>query len=89
MRTVRLSFFGIPAHPIVNDLPGTLLPLLTVCDLLYLVRADPSWAMAGFRMLQVGNLSALLAALLGALDFLRLPATAEVAVGAMASPTPR
>jgi len=75
---VRLSFFGIPAHPIVNDVPGSLLPLLTICDLLYVVHGDSSWAIAGFRMLQLGNLSALLAAVLGVLDLLRLPATAQV-----------
>jgi uncharacterized membrane protein len=74
-RTLRVSFFGIPAHPILNDLPGSLLPVASVCDLLYLARRDRSWAAAGYRLLQLGNFSALLAAVFGLLDFLRLPAT--------------
>jgi uncharacterized membrane protein len=78
LRTLRVSFFGIPAHPVVNDLPGSLLPLVSLCDLLYLVRGDRTWAIAGFRMLQLGNLSALLAAMLGFLDLLRLPAAPQV-----------
>jgi uncharacterized membrane protein len=78
LRTVRVSLFGVPAHPVVNDFPGSLLPLVSVCDLLYLLRGDPSWAVAGFRMLQLGNVSGLLAALLGLLDLLRLPPVPEV-----------
>ena len=73
-----MSLFEIPAHVIFNDLPGSLLPVASVCDLLYLARRDRGWATAGFRMLQLGNLSALLAAVFGALDFLRLPAVPEV-----------
>jgi uncharacterized membrane protein len=72
-RTLRVSLFGLPAHPVVNDLPGTLLPVASVCDLLYLVRGDGGWAAAGYHMLQLGNLSGVLAAALGALDLLRLP----------------
>lgn len=78
MKTVRLSLFGIPAHPVMNDLPGSLLPAASVCDLLYLLTADRDWATAGFRLLLLGNSSALLAGSLGALDYLRLPATPEV-----------
>src|SRR5919202_7142715 len=77
-RTLRVSLFGIPAHPLVNDLPGSLLPVVSICDLLYLASRDPGWAAAGFRLLQLGNLSALVAAGLGVLDFLRLPAAPEV-----------
>src|SRR5690349_14866295 len=77
-RTWRVSFFGIPAHPMMNDVPGTLLPMVSICDLLYLVSRDRSWAIGGFRMLQLGNFGAVIAAILGILDFLRLPATPDV-----------
>jgi uncharacterized membrane protein len=77
-RTLHVRLFGLPAHPVVNDLPGALLPAASLCDLLYLVRRDLGWAAAGYRMLQLGNLSALLAAGLGVLDFLRLPPEPEV-----------
>jgi uncharacterized membrane protein len=76
--TLRVSLFGLPAHVVLNDLPSGLLPIASVCDLLYLVHRDRGWALAGFRVLQLGNLGALLAAPLGALDFLRLPADPEV-----------
>ena len=75
---LRVSLFGIPAHVVLNDLPGSLLPVASVCDLLFLARRHRGWAAAGFRMVQLGNLSALLAAGLGVLDFLRLPAVPEV-----------
>ena len=78
MKTLRVSLLGIPAHPLTNDLPGTLLPAASVCDLLYLLKHDPSWANASFRLLQLGNAGALLAGALGALDFLRLPPTPDV-----------
>lgn len=78
MKTVRLSLFGIPAHAVVNDMPGSLLPAASLCDLLYLLTSDRSWLLAGFRLLQLGNYSAFLAGALGVLDFLRLPATPEL-----------
>ncbi len=78
MKTLRLSFFGIPAHAVMNDVPGSLLPAASVCDLLYLLRADRSWSLAAYRFLQLGNYSALLASAFGALDLLRLPARPEV-----------
>ena len=76
--TLNVSLFGIPAHVVLNDLPGSLLPIASACDLLYLARRDGGWAAAGFRMLQLGNLSAVLTAVLGVLDFLRLPAAPDV-----------
>ena len=78
MKTLRVSFFGIPAHVILNDVPGSLLPAASVCDALYLLGGDRSWSLTGFRLLQLGNASALLAAVFGMLDWLRLPATPAV-----------
>ncbi len=78
MKTVRVSFFGIPAHVILNDVPGSLLPAASVCDALYLIGGDRSWLLTGYRLLQLGNASALLAAVFGVLDWLRLPAMPAV-----------
>ena len=78
MKTMRVSFFGIPAHVILNDVPGSLLPAASVCDVLYLIGGDRSWSLTGFRLLQLGNASALLAAVFGVLDWLRLPAVPAV-----------
>ena len=78
MKTARVSFFGIPAHPVANDLPGSLLPVASLCDLLYLLSADRAWATTAYRLLQLGNAGALVAAALGALDYLCLPAAPEV-----------
>lgn len=78
MKTARVSIFGIPAHPVMNDAPGTLLPMVSICDLIALVSGDRSWSVTAFRMLQLGNLSALIAGMLGALDLLRLPSSPEV-----------
>ena len=72
MKTIRLALFGIPAHPVVNDAPGTLLPVASMCDLCALA-GDETWFVVAFRTLQLGNISAIVAALLGLLDFLRLP----------------
>jgi uncharacterized membrane protein len=78
MKTARVSLFGIPAHPVLNDLPGSLLPMASVCDLLYRLSGDRSWALVGFRLLQLGNAGALAAGIFGALDLLRLPPAPEV-----------
>jgi uncharacterized membrane protein len=72
MRTVRLSLFGVPAHPLANDAPGTLLPVASLCDLPAL-RGDDGWSLVAYRTLQLGNIGAVIAGLLGLLDFLRLP----------------
>ena len=78
MKTLRLSVFGVPAHPVFNDVPGTLLTTASLCDAIYLWRGDETWAWAGYRMLQIGNASGWLAAGLGILDLLRLPRQADV-----------
>ncbi len=78
MKTFRIGILGAPAHAVLNDLPAALMPAASICDLVSLLGGGRSWAMTAYRLLQLGNLGAVVAAAAGALDFLRLPRDPEV-----------
>ncbi len=64
----KVSIFGIPAHPLVNDMPAALLPASLMCDTIALVGGGPAWARSGYHTLLLGTISGVAAGVLGALD---------------------
>lgn len=64
----KVSMFGIPAHPLVNDMPTALLPASLMCDTIALAGGGPAWARSGYHTLLLGTMSAVAAGMLGALD---------------------
>ena len=69
----RVKFLGQPVHPRLVVFPLGLLLTAVIFDAIYLVQGHPNWAIAGYYMMGAGILGALVAAPVGALDWLRIP----------------
>src|SRR5512134_554867 len=61
-----------PLHPMLVTIPIGLWVFSFVCDLFYLIGAEPVWAVVAFYALAGGELGALVAAVPGFIDFLAL-----------------
>lgn len=71
--TSRFKLFGTPIHTVINDVPASVLPLASVCDLALTLTGKRDWGHTAYRLLQMGNIAALAAAAFGVADYLALP----------------
>jgi uncharacterized membrane protein len=80
----RAKLLGHPAHQVLVVLPLGLL-IGSVCfDVYAFWRGDPDWALAAYRMMAVGVVTALVAAPFGTMDWLAIPAgTRAKRIGAL------
>lgn len=73
----RVAFRQHPLHPMTVHFPIAFLVFAPVADLVFWWQGDDFWAQMAFWMIGIGFAMGLLAALLGTLDFLLLPAVRE------------
>jgi uncharacterized membrane protein len=74
---MKLSFFGIPVHTILNNYPSSLISTSLCCDALALVTGSAEWARTGYHTLLLGCSTAAAAGAAGALDYLDVASTAQ------------
>lgn len=70
--TTRATIAGHPIHPMLVTIPIGLWVFSLVCDIVYASNADGRWETTAYFTLGGGVIGALLAAVPGLLDFLRL-----------------
>ena len=70
--TSTVAIAGHPLHPLIVTFPIAFLVGLAATDLVYWWTKDFFWAQASFWLLAAGFASALVAALTGIMDFLRI-----------------
>jgi uncharacterized membrane protein len=69
----RAKLLGHPIHQMLIVFPLGLLGGSIIFDIVYLVRHGGQWGEVAFWMIAVGVISALVAALFGAIDWLAIP----------------
>lgn len=69
----RAKLFGHAIHPILIVYPLGLLSTAVIFDIIYLVTANPTWAIVAFWLIAAGIIGGLLAALFGLIDYLNIP----------------
>ena len=79
--TSTVAIAGHPIHPIIVTFPVALLTLAAGSDLGYWFTNDFFWARASVWIIGLGFLSGILAALVGMLDFLRIPRVGKRTAG--------
>jgi uncharacterized membrane protein len=72
---------GHPLHPLLVTFPITLLVSAAATDLVYWWLRDPFWARASFWLIAAGFASAMIAAITGMLDFVRIKRVRERKAG--------
>ncbi len=70
----RAAIAGHPIHPMLVPFPIAFLVALPVADIVFAIGRDPFWARAAFVLLCAGLATGVLAALVGAVDFVGLKA---------------
>jgi uncharacterized membrane protein len=68
----KINFLGHPVHPMLITFPLGLFPAAVVCDIIYLVRNNPSWGHLAYWLIAGGVLGGLAAAVCGFADWLGL-----------------
>ncbi|MEQ9550078.1 MAG: DUF2231 domain-containing protein [Coleofasciculus sp. G3-WIS-01] len=79
--TSSVAIFGHPIHPIIVIFPIAFLSGLAGTDIGYWLTHDVFWARASVWLLGVGLLSAIAAAVVGIVDFLRISRVRERRAG--------
>lgn len=79
--TSTVAIAGHPIHPIIVTFPVALLTLAAGSDIGYWFTHDFFWARASVWLIGLGGLSGILAALVGMLDFLRIPRVGKRTAG--------
>lgn len=69
----KINLLGHPLHPILIVFPLGLLPTAVACDIIYLVRGNPSWAHISYWLIAGGVVSGIVAAFCGFMDWINLP----------------
>lgn len=69
----RAKLFGHAIHPILIVYPLGLLSTGVIFDIIYLVTANPTWAIVAFWLIAAGIIGGLLAAVFGLIDYLNIP----------------
>lgn len=70
----RAKLFGHAIHPILIVYPLGLLSAAVIFDVIYLLTANPTWTTVSFWMIAAGIIGGLLAAVVGLIDYLKIPA---------------
>lgn len=81
--TTRVTIADHPLHPMLVTIPIGLWVFSLVCDIVFAFSGDSRWETTAYFTLGGGIVGALLAAVPGLLDFLRLHEPRERRVGAM------
>lgn len=71
--TSTVAIAGHPIHPVIVTFPIVFLTSAAAADIAYWFTNDAFWARASVWMIGLGVVSGILAALIGMLDFLRIP----------------
>jgi uncharacterized membrane protein len=69
----QAKFLGHPIHVMLIHFPMAMFPVGFIFDLLSCLKEDKIFAIFGFYCMGIGLVSAILAAIFGLADFLRLP----------------
>jgi uncharacterized membrane protein len=69
----RATLLGHPIHPMLIAFPLGLFPLAVVFDLIYWFTKNPTWAEVSYWVIAAGIIGALLAAVFGLIDWLKIP----------------
>jgi len=70
--TSTVAVAGHPLHPLLVTLPITFLVTAPVTDIVYWLTSDLFWAKASYWVIVAGLATAVLAAIAGLMDFLRI-----------------
>ena len=69
----KVKLLGHPVHPMLVVFPTGLLIASVLFDVLYKVTREPGLSIAAYYMIAAGLMSGVLAAIFGAIDWIRLP----------------
>jgi uncharacterized membrane protein len=78
---------GHPIHPMLIPFPFTLLFAALASDIGYWLTADAFWARASLWLVGAGIVTALLAAVFGAIDFFTLPRVRSITQSRISPPS--
>jgi uncharacterized membrane protein len=70
----RIRLLGHSLHQSFVFVPLGFLTAAVASDVAYLISRDPSWGLMAFRLMGIGIITALVAAIVGFLDWQRIPA---------------
>ena len=79
--TSTVAIAGHPIHPVIVTFPIVFLTSAAATDLAYWFTKDFFWARASVWLIGLGVVSGILAALIGMLDFLRIPRVGKRTAG--------
>jgi uncharacterized membrane protein len=69
----QATFLGHPIHPMLIVFPLGLFPVAVIFDLIYWSTKNPIWAEVSYWVIAAGIIGALLAAVFGLIDWLKIP----------------
>jgi uncharacterized membrane protein len=69
----RATSLGHPIHPMLIVFPLVLFPVAVIFDLIYWFTKNPHWADISYWIIAAGIIGALLAAVFGFIDWLKIP----------------
>ncbi len=69
----QATLLGHPIHPMLIVFPLGLLPLAVIFDLIYWFTKNPTWAEVSYWVIAAGIIGALVAAVFGLIDWLKIP----------------
>ena len=69
----RATSLGHPIHPMLIVFPLGLFPVAVIFDLIYWFTKNPTWAQVSYWVIAAGIIGALLAAVFGLIDWLKIP----------------
>jgi uncharacterized membrane protein len=69
----QATALGHPIHPMLIVFPLGLFPVAVIFDLIYWFGHNPTWAQVSYWVIAAGIIGALLAAVFGLIDWLKIP----------------
>ena len=69
----QATLLGHPIHPMLIVFPLGLFPIAVIFDLIYWFTKTPTWAEVSYWVIAAGIIGALVAALFGLIDWLKIP----------------